>query len=306
MRRFGIGERLFTIALIGIAVRNIFMSIGTPSETEYVATTTSSSSMVKGGSVVLPRRLITVFGLENSGTKFLATTLGVASGSLTDPPPKLMKLRASSSDIEIQHLSLPWGPPGCEPKKSMVDMFAVVPEKCMIIQSVKEKKTRNTTMLPAYCTLEAGIQDYLMYPNRFFVNITSHILWYHEKGVDATAVILMRDSTIQSASKEKSRCLNRKQRSEEENQHGLELIREAIDKLSPTSSIIPSLLSSPLLLTRSLPTETPKVLVVSYECLMSIQKEYLFSIYAALHIDSSYVPNFKDGNMPYIKTNEKG
>ena len=78
---------------------------------------------------VLPKRLITVFGAESSGSTFLATTLGIAT-EVFPKDGKQVKLpsdrynntgrtivqrtiskraRSANGDIEIQHLSLPWG-----------------------------------------------------------------------------------------------------------------------------------------------------------------------------------------------------
>ena len=78
---------------------------------------------------VLPKRLITVFGTESSGSTFLATTLGIATGvfpkngkQVTLPSDRnnntgrtivqrtvSKRARSANGDIEIQHLSLPWG-----------------------------------------------------------------------------------------------------------------------------------------------------------------------------------------------------
>ena len=78
---------------------------------------------------VLPKRLITVFGTESSGSTFLATTLGIATGvfpkngkQVTLPSDRYnntgrtivqrtvsKRARSANGDIEIQHLSLPWG-----------------------------------------------------------------------------------------------------------------------------------------------------------------------------------------------------
>ena len=78
---------------------------------------------------VLPKRLITVFGTESSGSTFLATTLGIANGvfpkngkQVTLPSDRnnntgrtivqrtvSKRARSANGDIEIQHLSLPWG-----------------------------------------------------------------------------------------------------------------------------------------------------------------------------------------------------
>ena len=55
---------------------------------------------------VLPRRVITIFGLESSGTTFLYQTLSKALNATVVIPD--LSARAGD-DVEIQHISQPWG-----------------------------------------------------------------------------------------------------------------------------------------------------------------------------------------------------
>jgi len=44
-----------------------------------------------------------------------------------------------------------------------------------------------------------------------------------------------------------------------------------------------------------------RVITVSYEALMGLREPYLFDTYKMLGINSSFVPDFKDGNEKYVK-----
>ena len=46
-----------------------------------------------------------------------------------------------------------------------------------------------------------------------------------------------------------------------------------------------------------------RVLTVSYEALMALRESYLFDTYKMLGVNSTYIPEFKDGNAKYIKDN---
>lgn len=117
---------------------------------------------------------------------------------------------------------------------------------------------------------------FVRYPHRYFVNISSHIQWYRERGVHATAVIIMRDSTIALIGKA-SHCPN-EQVAAKQNEHAWELAREAIIRLDPSNEIV----------------------LVSYEGLMSLHETYLFDFYRRLGINSINVPDFEDGNAKYV------
>ena len=101
----------------------------TPSSTIRLSTSFNDRTHIIQRLSVLPKRLITVFGTESSGSTFLATTLGIATGvfpkngkQVTLPSDRYnntgrtivqrtvsKRARSANGDIEIQHLSLPWG-----------------------------------------------------------------------------------------------------------------------------------------------------------------------------------------------------
>ena len=122
---------LFLGILLGIYIDRTSKLIATldvafaPSQYSPIHDSISSASRQS----ILPKRIITVFGTESSGSTFLATTLGIASGAFPpngtyattpsdrhnnpgrDVVERVVAKRAWSpnGDMEIQHLSLPWG-----------------------------------------------------------------------------------------------------------------------------------------------------------------------------------------------------
>ena len=217
---------------------------------------------------LLPKKLLVVFGPESSGTKFLSSTLGVATGAFPsdgkwEHVPSSTKeewvfhqhnhRRAMSFDgeWEVQHLSLPWGR-FCKDAGAINIVKAVVPAECFryesnpdnspesvewIWHSENENKTKakhnrpwfsetnaaenghhdgmsdspeaaaDRTAIMERCRNEVHIAEdstpstcgamcgrdqyngYALYPNRFFVNITSHIEWYISRGVSECSLI---------------------------------------------------------------------------------------------------------------------
>jgi hypothetical protein len=135
---------------------------------------------------------------------------------------------------------------------------------------------KNDPIVPEPCK-EVGLDDFVKYPPRFFVNVTSHIQWYLNRGVDATAVIMMRDKTISHISKVNAVCRSNIA-TMNQNEHANAFAREALSRLPPG-----------------------RVVMVSFEGLVSLQKDYLFDIYKQLGINSTYTPKFIDGNARYIR-----
>lgn len=79
---------------------------------------------------ILPKKVISVFGPESSGTTFLSQTFGIAVGAIGDESQPVHRQSASDDgEWEIQHLSLPWGWE-CEEGKDINVVEALVPEAC--------------------------------------------------------------------------------------------------------------------------------------------------------------------------------
>jgi hypothetical protein len=115
----------------------------------------------------------------------------------------------------------------------------------------------------------------------------SHIEWYLSRGVDISVVISMRDRSISTASKHREHCRFQKA-ADQEDEMALSLIQSAIDKYGVRGG------------------DKERVITVSYEALMEFREPYLFDLYYQLGINSTYVPEFKDGNVKYITDASKG
>ena len=237
-------------------------------------------------STLFPNRLISVFGLEKSGTTWTSLTIAKALGIVPETT-RILTYSAKSRDgtIQVQHTSKPWGKfptqsvkLSCNPKNlnQTKTIFAAVPLKCAK-HSMLAKKRANA-ILPEECKRQAHLDDFVQISSRFFVNITSHIQWYLEHGVDATAVILMRDNTIAHISKTNTICTNAEV-SRQQNEYANDITRQAIQQLPPS-----------------------RIVLVSFEGLVSLGMPYLLDVYRRLDINSAYMPDFKDANKKYIRT----
>ncbi|KAL9182735.1 hypothetical protein ACHAXT_004014 [Thalassiosira profunda] len=317
-------DRLFQL----MATLNVAISIGAAPSQSHDHLPAAGASASRQSSTILPKRLISVFGSEASGSTFLATTLGVASGAfpvngtvVTLPSDRfnnsgrtiverVVAKRARSPDgaIEIQHLSLPWGWWGtkkrnCNMHHLTLTVDAFVPKACFRFDYQSTWEHRMEEKAPIGCSEVAHIsgksggngwtcgtsncgeganEGYALYPRRFFVNITSHIEWYLQRGVDITAVLSVRDKTISLGGKTSTHCANETVAKVEEEQ-ARSLMAESLRKYGRQG------------------VKGNRVLVVSYETLMSLQAPYLFDTYKMLGIESDYIPEFKDGNEKYVK-----
>ena len=235
-------------------------------------------------STLLPKRLISVFGLEKSGTSFTSLTIAKALGIVPERK-RACSYSAIKNGMEVQHISQPWGSfrpqPvswSCKPENvaKTKTIFAAVPLQCAR-HTMLAKKPVNATF-PRECKDEARLDDFVNISSRFFVNITSHILWYLERGVDATAVVLMRDRSIAHLSKTATICKDANV-SRAQNEHANSITREAIQKLDPS-----------------------RIVLVSFEGMVSLGLPYFKDILRQLRIENStHVPNFHDANEKYIQ-----
>ena len=231
---------------------------------------------------VLPRRVITIFGLESSGTTFLYQTLSRALNATVVIPD--LSARAGD-DVEIQHISQPWGLFGTKTGDySTIDL--VPPLGCASFYD------RDDVVLSDRCQEETGLDPEHEYPLRFFVNITSHVEWYRSRGVDCTAIIMTRDYSTHLDGKKKHMLWpifwNRVAAAED--RYGKQLMVEAMNVLDGSVS----------------PGGKAELVMVSYETLMFLRQDYLFKVYQQLGIDSAYIPTFRDGNAKYVRGGKAG
>lgn len=214
--------------------------------------------------IVLPERLIAVFGLESSGTTFVTETLAKAVGARQVVADLYYQ---NDQNIALQHLSLPWGG---SPKWIPPQIVPFVPAPACLLFPGHERRE-----FPAKCALEAGLTDFVELPPRFFVNITSHVQYYQELlGVPTSVVIVVRDKDIHFYGKLK---------------HARHNVTAAITEDEVGNQLVQQAL-----------VQIPSLILVSYESLMSLQDSYLFHLYKQLHIQSEYIPEFHNGNAKYI------
>eukprot|EP00542_Grammatophora_oceanica_P010416 CAMPEP_0194032912 /NCGR_PEP_ID=MMETSP0009_2-20130614/5754_1 /TAXON_ID=210454 /ORGANISM="Grammatophora oceanica, Strain CCMP 410" /LENGTH=457 /DNA_ID=CAMNT_0038673489 /DNA_START=143 /DNA_END=1516 /DNA_ORIENTATION=- len=306
-------------ALNGTEVNNeeggggIIITNSSSSTTEDAAAAESTTPPPAPLSPVLPRRQISVFGLESSGTTFAAKMLAMHAGvkfreglqggrrsnRLTPP--------LTIQDMEVLHVSQPWGLACGTPDIRDEIMPVLYPQHC--VYGLMDNGAFDAAIQDPKRLLDAGqecinvgaYRDYsnhskvIYYPKRFFVNVTSHVQWYRERGVDATAVIVSRDKNIGHAARYHGHCTNETKALEEEKK-GLALLSEALEKL-------------PQLYQRTDSNSTsPPVVLVSYEQMVLFGNVYIQKILQELGLpwNPRHGPNseVKDGNAVYVKSLE--
>ena len=199
-----------------------------------------------------------------------------------------------------------------------ITVEALVPEPCFRFDYESTWAHRLEVTAPAGCPDEAHISGntkhnnnsshwtcgtencgtgqndgYALYPRRFFVNITSHLEWYLARGVDVTAVLSVRDKSISRAGKHRMHCPNEDVGLLDE-KRAIAIMTEALNKYGKHGRFDESRISHERL-------NQERVMAVSYETLMGLKQPYLFDVYKSLGINSTYVPEFKDGNEKYVQ-----
>lgn len=247
---------------------------------------------------VLPQKLYAVIGLEGSGTRLLTRILSqavnVTSRRDMELRPKEVCVDSFISSTEIQHLSLPWGSSCLHSPEIIVEQ--VLYPSCCTTYRFNDKELRESTLafLAEPCRSlqdKNGQHEYSVktMPRRFFVNVTSHIEWYVEQGVDAVAVVILRDEYITLMAKTQVRREEDLQvpphcsdtaLAMKETKVGMKIITEAIERL-PKGRIV----------------------LVSYETLMAVGEKYMNTILQELSItpvNGYLTPLFKNGNRKYV------
>ena len=196
---------------------------------------------------ILPKKFISVIGLESSGTQFVSKIFEEAlrtgpyrEGSLpcyetcTDDTLECERKKTlvknhecveNNREVQVQHFSLPWGAT-CILRPNPPIVNVVLPPQCSREQTDPiEIKECNAMSSDVY-----GIQlngKPMIYPKRYQLDITSHKLWYDEQGVEQIFIIVMRDKTISYAAR-RDHCANATLRKQEDDV-GKELIIHAIN-----------------------------------------------------------------------------
>ena len=239
----------------------------------------------------LPRRLLTVFGLESSGTTFVTELLERSTGVKHSVP-------TNSLDYQLQHVSLPSGA-SCQGEIHIIPVL--YPAICnrptamdnTALTSNRKKHSTGHPFIKCPESLNASrqVDDYFGYPPRYFVNITSHIQWYLDRGVEATAVLVVRDKTIGSLARSLVHCTIPEFRVTEE-EMGSRIIKEAVERWDDgMNGWVP-----------------PPVVVVSYETLIHMGATYVNLVLRQLQLTPIHEPlewAFEDGNPRYIRPREQ-
>lgn len=220
---------------------------------------------------LLPTRMIVVTGLESSGTTMVQETLAEAVGA---PREAGFEMFSHDYSVRVQHISLPTGwfdekDPQADFPLSIESVF--YPFECSLRPSYRTISQRPT---PSTRACQAVYGPHMIHrPGRFFTNITSHVRFYQERGVIVQTVLVVRDPVMHFRGILKKHATNDTE-AYRQYQTGRLILQEALDRLNPV--------------------------VVSYETLMTLRMPYLEEIYRMLDIDSTYEPEFINGNLQYI------
>jgi hypothetical protein len=231
---------------------------------------------------ILPDILITVVGLESSGTTFVYDTLSKALGVALKEDG--IEKTNQKGTIRVQHLSLPSGwfskdsidfPRRFEPLETIP---VYVPKRCSTPEGRvgRSSSYRPPQRSPPEC--KPFGPNLVPHPPRYFVNITSHIEWHRAQGVDARAVVVVRDPALHFHGIIKAHNQN-ETAVYEQYKTGRALLKHAVKHVHPV--------------------------MVSYETLMTLQADYLMDIYKQLNISSRFIPSFQNGNVKYVSATPK-
>jgi RecG-like helicase len=216
-----------------------------------------------------------------------------------------------NKSIFIQHISLPLGGllkiPGktnqyMQNNLETIDVF--LPEKCKKrldgICSDESLLNNNTTATATAATATTPkssnttkssntITKTNSVYGRYFINITNHIKWYEERGVTVKPIAVIRDNFFHSQTTLKKHCGGYTVACNKQYNIGQQIIKETIyNKLhnNNNNNKEHNIFNN------------NNILIVSYETLMMLQDIYLIDyIYKSLNINSTYVPEFVDGNL---------
>ncbi|VEU33741.1 unnamed protein product [Pseudo-nitzschia multistriata] len=278
---------------------------------------------------MFPKKIFSVIGLESSGTTFVSRMIARALGVelIEGSRPNRLALERTS-DIQVQHFSLPWGA-GCQKFPTQVIQNVVLPAECSVPLVYS---TSSYTELKLEClkmAREAGIQvgyNRLIYPTRYLLDIVSSKEWYKSRGIDQIFIIVVRDHTVSQRARVKH-CKNETLLKEEE-KTGTDIITRAINKyilksrrlsISSLDSLFGDISPKAMNATndyhrghehRKLSLTAPLqgdngVVLVSYESLNQLGDVYVKLLYETLGIESDTMPTIEDGNTKYIKNKSK-
>jgi hypothetical protein len=238
----------------------------------------NASSTQPNSQNMLPKKLFVIYGLESSGTTFVAKTVATAlniRGSLNPDT-----VESGDRTIHVQHLSLPLGGIGrlnWGYETRFTEPLMVVPVYYPTGCREPPFPNKEPGFKPVKPRCREILGDQVMTtPHRYFVNLTSHVLWYRERGVEVHPIMVVRDPSFhfQGILSVGGHCPN-SATAFQQYEMGREIMTHSISAVNPT--------------------------IVSYETLMTLKEDYLRKIFKKLNIETAYMPMFKNGNLKHIK-----
>ena len=259
---------------------------------------------------ILPSKVYSVIGLEDSGTHFVTKLIRDALNQTEyrEGPRPYKDAANDELDIQVQHFSLPWGRT-CQTEKFVPILDFVLPPQCYRNgNKVKEcGKIAHSLWGSPVTSTEAD------FPGRFSLDITSQKEFYDSLGVEQYFIIVLREQNISRKARSKVHCTNPKRLVKEE-KVGTAIMIDAINKyvlneeaekqvtpenfyfwkskvghdrrqLSSSSHAIP---------------HGNNVVLVSYESLMLLKDSYVKVLFETLGIEMNEMPNIVDGNAKYL------
>mmetsp|Transcript_8113 Transcript_8113/g.15275 ORF Transcript_8113/g.15275 Transcript_8113/m.15275 type:complete len:455 (-) Transcript_8113:1075-2439(-) len=272
---------------------------------------------------LLPKRIYSVIGLEDSGTQFVSRlirdALGIPQyreGSFSCRRSKGRSSCPEHAEVQVQHFSLPWGST-CQanPNPPVVDV--VLPSQCTRLQTTNQERVECKEMVKNIWGFEKDDKQAIKYPARYQLDIVSHKAWYDAQSVEQFFVIVVRDQKISYVARTKH-CSDPILKQEEEDV-GTDIIVDAINTF-----ILKNNNGNHHNVTRetyqywaaqqyqnqysehktrrklsALPFGN-NVAVVSYESLVKLGNTYIEMLYEVLGIDSNYFPEILNSNAKYV------
>ena len=271
---------------------------------------------------ILPKRIYTVIGLEDSGTQFVA---GIINQALQNNKHYREGSRScvgqdhrcrEKQDVMVQHFSLPWGG-FCKRNIDSPVVDVVVPSQCTRKQTIQSEIDQCNEITKDIWGFETNGEP-VKYPGRYQLDIVSHKEWYDAHDVEQFFIIVVRDETISSFARNKH-CLYNDMKDREE-KVGTDIIVNAINNYilkdqdeKVTSDTYKFWTAEEFQKDHNGKRELGvsavpfgnNVALVSYETMMKLGPIYIKMLYQVLGIDSEYTPDIKDGNAKYMEASNE-
>lgn len=205
---------------------------------------------------VLPKTLYIVYGLESSGTTLLTRMIVKAAGFTRQLRDGHDSVESQRLRAHVQHLSLPLGATPASDHYNyhrrfdddlpVVDVY--LPRRCHVPADFTKSSSSQQQPTPDDCRPFSPSNTIVPAPERYFVNITSHVQWYRDRGVTVHPLLVVRDPSYRFQSVLKSHCSN-ETAALRQYEMGQDIIVQSLNTVQPV--------------------------VVSYETLMTLGESYM-------------------------------